>query len=224
VAFGKSTGPTIGRATELFHFSKRATCRLATSHIERDAIFKLRYQSYLRGGLIAKNAFGRYIEATDYATNTHLIGLYDNNKLISSLRLQTSSPTAPHFSSLELFPHVLEPLLKSNRTILDMSCVAADGGSSGVYSWLPYLTLRSWIVAAEQFHADYIVTVARPQHLPFYRRTLGCELRPELRQLPHRLHSVGLVMLDFATSAGPLYENLPFLRSSPTERQQLFAQ
>jgi hypothetical protein len=222
VAFGKSTAPALGRAAELFHFSKRITSRLATSHVDRDAIFKLRYQCYLRGGLIAKNSFGRYIDATDYAANTHLIGLYDDNKLISSLRLQISSPINPHFSSLELFPHVLEPLLKSNSTILDMSCVAAGGGSSGAHSWLPYLSLRSWIVAAEHFHADYIVTAARPQHLPFYQRTLGCELRSKLRQPPHRLDSVALVMLNFTTFAQSLYENLPFLRSTPTERQQVF--
>jgi hypothetical protein len=222
VAFGIPRAPVIGRAAELFDFSKRITYRIATSHLERDAIFKLRYQSYLRNGIIAKNVFGRYIEAADHTANTYLIGLYDNNKLVSSLRLQTGSSTTAHFSSLELFPHLFEPLLESNSTILEMSCVAADAGLSGPYRWLPYLTLRSWIVAAEHFHADYIVTAAQPQHLALYQRTLGCELNPELRQLPHRLVPVGLATLNFAASAESLYENLPFLRSTPTERRQLF--
>ena len=49
------------RAAQLYHFSKRVTCRLAVSHVERDAIFKLRYRSYFRAGLISQNSFGRYL-------------------------------------------------------------------------------------------------------------------------------------------------------------------
>ena len=213
---------SIRGAAQLSYFSKRVTYRLARSHVERDAIFKLRYQSYFRAGLISQNSFGRYIETADHAANTYLIGLYAGPKLVSSLRLQIGSPTTPNFSSLELFPHVLKPLLESNRTIVDMGCVAADGGLLGLYVWLPYLALRPWITAAEYFHADYIVAATRPQHQPFYQRALGCELHSDLQPAPRHIGSVGLVSLDFATSAKSLYENLPFLRSTPSERQRLF--
>src|ERR1700730_9737559 len=80
------------RAAQLFHFSKRVTCRLAVGHVERDAIFKLRYRSYLRAGLISQNSFGRYLEHADHAANTCLMGLYVERKLVSSLRLQMVSP------------------------------------------------------------------------------------------------------------------------------------
>jgi hypothetical protein len=66
---------SIRRAAQLSHFSKRVTYRLATSHVERDAIFKLRYQSYLLTGLISQNSFERYIENADHAPNSYLIGL-----------------------------------------------------------------------------------------------------------------------------------------------------
>jgi hypothetical protein len=115
------------RAAQLFHFSKRVTCRLAGSHVERDAIFKLRYRSYLRAGLISQNSFGRFLERADHAANTYLMGLYVDRKLVSSLRLQIGSPTTPGFSSLELFSNVLEPLRRSNKTVVDLSCVATDG-------------------------------------------------------------------------------------------------
>ena len=213
---------SIHRAAQLSYFSKRVSYRLATSHVERDAIFKLRYQSYLLTGLISKNSFGRYIETADHATNSYLIGLYVGCKLVSSLRLQIGSTTTPNFSSLHLFSHVLKALLESNRTILDMGCVAADGGQSGLYVWLPYLALRPWIMAAEYFRADYIVAATRPEYRPFYQRALGCEVHSDLRQAPHHTGRVALVTLDFATSANGLYQNLPFLRSTPAERQQLF--
>src|SRR5579859_5187204 len=118
---------SIQRAAQLSRFSKRVSCRLAGSHVERDAIFKLRYRSYLRAGLISQNSFGRFLERADHAANTYLMGLYVDRKLVSSLRLQISSPTAPGFSSLELFPSVLEPLRRSNKTVVDLSCVATDG-------------------------------------------------------------------------------------------------
>jgi hypothetical protein len=215
-------GLSIRRIAQLSHFSKRVTCKLASSYVERDAIFKLRYQCYLRAGLVSQNSFGRYIEPADHADNTYLMGLCIDRRLVSSLRLQIGSLATFNFSSLELFPDVLQPILRNDKTVIDMSCVATDGDLARPYVWLPYMILRSWIIAAEHFHADYIAAAVRPQHQAFYRRVLNCELHSELRPPPHRLASVGLVSLNFATSAKRLYENLPFLRSTPSERQQLF--
>jgi hypothetical protein len=213
---------SIQRIAQLSNFSKRVTCRIARSYVERDAIFKLRYQSYLRAGLISQNSFRRYVEPADHAANACLLGLYVDRRLVSSLRLQIGCATDPNFASLKLFPHVLKPPLRGNKTVIDMSCVATDGELARLYVWLPYLILRSWIMAAEHFHADYIAAAVRPQHQLFYKRALSCELHSELRVLPNHLAGVGLVTLDFATSAKRLYENFPFLRSTPSERQQLF--
>jgi hypothetical protein len=210
------------RAAELSHFSKRVTCKVARSHVERDAIFKLRYQSSLRAGLIPQNSFGRYLEPADHAANTYIIGLHVDHKLVSTLRLQIGSPLIPSFSSLELFPDVLEPLRRSRKTVVDLGCVATDAEFARQYAWLPYIVLRSWIIAAEHFHADYISAAVRPQHQLFFKRALDCIVHAEARLLPHHLASVGLVTLNFADSAERLYENLPFLRSTPSERQDLF--
>lgn len=215
-------GLSVRRSAQVSHFSKRVTCKLASSYVERNAIFKFRYQSYFRAGLVSQNAFGQLIEPADHADNTYLMGLCIDRRLVSSLRLQIGSAATPNFSSLELFPDVLEPILRNNKTVIDMSCVATDGELAWPCVWLPYMILRSWIIAAEHFHADYIAAAVRPQHQVFYQRVLNCELHSELRPPPHRLASVGLVSLNFASSAKRLYENLPFLRSTPSERQQLF--
>ena len=207
---------SVQRTAQLVQFSKRVTCRFARSYAERDGIFKLRYRSYSRAGLISENSFGRHIEPADHLANAYLMGLYVDRRLVSSLRLQVGTLTTPICSSLELFPHVLEPLLRSNKPVVEMSCVATDGDIARSYVWLPYLVLRSWIVAAEHFHANYIATAVQPQHQLFYKRALDCEVHPELRLPPHQLATVGLVTLDFATSAKRLYENLPFLRSTPS--------
>jgi len=170
--------------------------------------------------MISENFFERHIEAADHMRNSYLIGLYVDRKLVSSLRVQIGSATTPNFSAYELFPHVLEPLLRGNKTIVDMSCVATDGelGRSQSYDLLPYVVLRSWIIAAEHFNADYIAAAVQPQHQIFYTRVFGCDLHSEVK--PHHRTSVGLVTLDFANSAKRVYENLPFLRSTPHARME----
>ena len=213
---------SIRSTVEVSNFAKRVTCTFASRYVERDAIFKLRYQAYLRAGLVSENSFGRYIEAADHAANAYLMGLYVDRRLVSSLRLQIGSAAAPYFSSLELLPHVLEPILRSGKTIIDMSCVATEGVLARQYVLMPYLILRSWIMAAEHFHADYIAAVVRRQHQLFYKRVLDAELHSEIRLPAHHLTGLSLVILNFASSAKCLYENLPFLRSTPSERQQLF--
>jgi hypothetical protein len=215
---------SVERTAQLSDFSKRVRCKLARSYVERDAIFKLRYRSYFRAGLISENSFGRYIEAADHAANSYLIGLYVDRRLAGSLRIQISSATTPNFSSLELFAHVLEPFLRGNKTVVDMSCVATDGELARSYDLLPYVVLRSWIIAAEYFNADYIAAVVQPQHQIFYKRAFGCDLHSEVRPETHRLTSLGLITLDFANSAKRVYKNFPFLRSTSCERQRLFEQ
>jgi N-acyl amino acid synthase FeeM len=211
------------RLAQLSDFSERVTGRLARSYAERDAIFKLRYQSYLHAALIPQNAFGRYIEPSDHADNSYLMGLHVDRRLIGCLRLQVGRATSSDFSALQLFPHVLQPLLRGGKTLVHMSCVATHAELARSNVWLPYVILRAWIVAAEHFHADYIAAAIAPQHRLFYRRLLGCDLHAGNRPHPHHFAPMGLVTLDFAASAARIYENLPFLRSTRSERQQLFA-
>jgi hypothetical protein len=212
----------IHRLVQLSDFSERVTGRLARSYAERDAIFKLRYQSYLRGALIPQNAFGRYIEPGDHADNSYLLGLHVDHRLIGCLRLQVGRAASSDFSALELFPQVLQPLLRGGKTLVYMSCVATQTELARSYVWLPYAILRAWIVAAEHFQGDYIAAAVAPQHRLFYRRLLGCDVRAGSRTHPHCFAPVDLVTLDFAASAARIYENLPFLRSTRSERQQLF--
>jgi hypothetical protein len=213
---------SIQRTAQLLDFSNRVACKVARSYVERDAIFKLRYRSYVDDGLITNNSFGRYIEAADHAANSYLLGLYVDRKLISSLRIQIGSAATSNISSLELFPQFFEPFLGANKTVVDMSCVAADKALARSYRLVPYVVLRSWIIAAEHFNADYIAAAVPPQHQAFYRRALRCELHPKAGQQTHHVPSIGLITLNFAHSAKCLYENLPFLHSTPSERQQLF--
>ncbi len=222
VSPGERTAASAQRDAELSAFSKRVTCKVARSQHEREAIFKLRYQTFLRSGLIAPNSFERYVEPADHAANAYLVGLYIDRKLVGSLRLQKCTFATPGFPSVELFPELLRPLLRNGNSVVEMSCVATDGNLARLNPWTPYAIIRAWIVAAEHFGADHIVTTARPQHQLFYQRVLDCEVCTEQRPLPYHLSSVGLVTLNFAAQAERVYVKLPYLRSTSSERSQLF--
>jgi hypothetical protein len=94
------------RTAQLSDFSGRVTYKLAQTYIERDAIFKHRYKSFLRAGLISSNSFERHIEAADHETNSYLIGLHTDRKLISSLRIQVMGAAHPDSVSVSIFPEI----------------------------------------------------------------------------------------------------------------------
>jgi N-acyl-L-homoserine lactone synthetase len=210
------------RDAELSAFSKRVSLRIAKRSHEREAIFKLRYQAFLRSGMIVANSFERYVEPADHAPDTYLVGVHIDSKLVGSLRLSKNTLASPGFPAIDVFPELVRPLLENNKSIVEMSCVATHGDLARLNPRTPYAIIRAWIVAAEHFGADYIVTTARPQHQLFYQRTLGCEVYPDQRQLPYHLSSAGLVTLNFSAAAERLYRTFPYLRSTSSESAQLF--
>lgn len=198
-------------------------CRPAHALEERQAIFQLRYQAYLRDGTISPNPLRTFTDAADDAENAHLLGFYIGGKLASSVRLHIGSPKHPYFPSLEVFPDVLWPLVNSGKVVVDLTCFAADETLSRVNRMLPYFTLRPWILAAEYFHADDLLAATLVQHQPFFRRAFNSRLLSEHpRRYPQLAKPHSLVALHFASTAKQLYLKYPFLRATMVERQELF--
>ena len=67
--------------------SDRIDYRLADSDERRDAIFRLRYQAYIRDGTISPNASRTFSDRYDEIGNIYLWGLYVDDELASSIRL-----------------------------------------------------------------------------------------------------------------------------------------
>jgi hypothetical protein len=218
----RSTSATTPFSEHLSALSTRITCKRAESYQEREAIFHLRYQSYLRAGILSTNPFARFTDDADRADNTYLFALHVDGRLASSLRLHVRSPRTPQFPSLALFPHALRPLLEDGKGIVDLSYVVANEPLSRQHRFLPYITLRPWIMAAEHFEAKHLVAAVKLEHLPFYERAFNCQVHAEVRQLPHLCARASLVTLDFESAAKHLYGKHPFLRSSPSERRRIF--
>src|SRR5262245_66087307 len=69
---------------------ERVNYRRADTAGEREAIFRLRYEAYLREGAIAPSTNKRFCDAHDEAANTWIFGLYIEGELVSSIRLHVA--------------------------------------------------------------------------------------------------------------------------------------
>jgi len=218
-----ATSPEKDFADHLAALSARIEWGRAESSEERQAIFRLRYQAYLREGMIPANPFERFTDAADGAENAYLFGVYINGQLASSLRLHIGSRNHPNVPSLEVFPHVLQPLLSTGRVIIDCTCLVADERISRQHPALPYITLRPCMLAAEYFCGDDLLAAVRSEHQAFYRRAFDYRVLCEPRQHLQLTKPLSLMTLYFPMAANQLYEKYPFLRSSAFERDRLFA-
>jgi N-acyl-L-homoserine lactone synthetase len=200
----------------------RIDCRRADSGVEREAIFRLRYDAYLREGAISPNSSGMFSDRYDETPNAYLLGLYIDDKLASSIRIHVASREYPACLSLEAFPDILQPELNAGKVIIDPTRFVSDEGLSRLHRGLPYATLRLSMVAAEHFRADLVLAAVRVEHQAFYRRAFNQQLICEPRPYPNLTKPLSLMAIQYPTVVAELWRQYPFIPSTFFERQKLF--
>ncbi len=200
----------------------RIDCRRADSGEEREAIFRLRYQAYLREGAISANPSGRFTDADDETDNAYIFGLYVDGELASSLRLHIALGQHPKCPSLEVFPDVLQPLLDAGKVLVDSTRFVADEKLSRLHRGLPYATLRICMLAGEYFGADHLLAAVRAEHQAFYKRAFKHRVLCEPRPYPQLAKPISLMTVHFPSAAERLYRQYPFFRSSIFEQRRMF--
>jgi hypothetical protein len=200
----------------------RIEFRRADSPEDREAIFRLRYQAYLREGAISPNDSGRFADADDEADNAYIFGLYLDGELASSLRLHIGSKEHPDFPSLHVFPDILQPRLDAGRVILDITRFVADERLSRLHRGLPYASVRPTLLAAEYFHVDDMLAAVRVEHQAFYHRAFHHQVLCAARPYPQLAKPISLMSLDFPNAREWLYRRYPFFRSTVREQRMMF--
>ncbi len=200
----------------------RIDCRRADSGEEREAVFRLRYEAYLREGAIFPNSSGTFSDPYDETPNAYLFGLYIDDELASSIRIHVGSRERPNFPSLEVFPDILQPELDAGKVIIDPTRFVADESLSRLHRGLPYATLRLSMVAAEHFGADLVLAAVREEHQAFYRRAFDQRLIGEARPYPRLSKPISLMAVHYPTAVDKLWQQYPFIPSTFAERRKLF--
>jgi hypothetical protein len=202
---------------------ERVDYRRAEATEDREAIFRLRYQAYLREGAIPANPAERFSDALDEAPNAWLFGVYIDGELASSLRLHVASRQAPDLPALNVFSDLLTPEIAAGRTVIDPTRFVADRSASRRHPELCYVTTRLAWLASEYFQTHLLLATVRAEHQAFYRRTFGHRLLCDPRHYPSLAKPISLMALDYAMARERVPQRYPFFRSTFFERRMLFA-
>jgi len=202
---------------------ERVDYRRAETTEEREAIFRLRYEAYLREGAIPPNAGQRFADPLDDASNAWIFGVYVDGELASSIRLHVASRQSPDLPALGVFSDLLSPEIAAGKTVIDPTRFVADRTASRRYPELCYVTTRLAWLASEYFQTSLLLATVRAEHQAFYRRVFGHRLICDPRHYPSLAKPISLMALDYAMARERVPQRYPFFRSTFFERRMLFA-
>lgn len=150
--------------------SKEIVVREATDQDELNAIFRLRYESYLRKGYISPNPQGIMVDEWDeLSPTTHFIAT-ENDRVIGAVRLIMDSTKGLPME--RVFPEAIKSLRKQGRKVAEASTlVVAEVRSDSTRKLWVKLCRTLW-EKAEARHIDDICIAVTHNHLGFYKRLL----------------------------------------------------
>jgi hypothetical protein len=201
---------------------QRVEYRRADSPDDREAIFGLRYDAYLREGEIGALPSRRFADHVDDEPNTFNIGVFIDGALAGAIRLSVTMPRGAWLPAFDVFEDILSPQIQAGKTFVDPSKFVADYESSKRHPELPYVTLRVAWVAMAYFKADLMLGAIRVEHLAFYKRLWSCHLLCPPRPYPGLCTPVCLVTVDYPAVQNEVHRRHPFFQSSFLEQKLLF--
>ncbi|MGE0750399.1 MAG: hypothetical protein AB7K64_07420 [Variibacter sp.] len=204
------------------HFMQRVDYRRADTPEQREAIFRLRYDAYVRDGYIKPNPTRRFTDPVDDRDNTWLFGVYVDDRLVSAIRMTVTLPGNTYVPAHDVFAETLDPYLAAGKILVDPSRFITDRDASKQHLELRYVTLRLPWLALGYFGADYMLAAVRTTHEAFYRRLWGHQTVCPPKLYPNLKMHVGLMMLDYRNQRIAVHRRYPFFESSAFERRMLF--
>jgi hypothetical protein len=201
---------------------ERVEYRRAETQEDKDAIFRLRHDAYMREGAIAPHPSGRFFDPFDEASNVWIIGMFIDGELASSIRLHVADRENAPLPAYTVFPDILGPRLRRGEVIVDPTRFVTRLDFSRRFHEMPYLTVRPGWMAGEFFKADYILATIRTEHQGYYRRVFGHETWCAARDYPTLKKPIACMGLDYFEMRDRVEQRYPFYQSSAAERATLF--
>jgi hypothetical protein len=204
------------------YLMSRLDYRLAGTPDEYEAIYRLRYDAYLREEAIAPSRSQRLHDRFDEAPNSWTFGLYLDGRLCTSIRISHASGANFETPAVDAFSDLLLPEIEAGRTVVDPNRFVADYEASRLYPELPYITVRLGFVASEYFGSDLGTATVRREHQAFYRKVFGLKPLCEPRPYPTLTKPLCLMLVEYPKVRETILSRFPFMRSTFFERRMLF--
>ncbi len=216
----KSLQPALAeRVRELL---QRVSYRRADTDEDREAIYRLRYEAYLGEGAIEPNFGRRFSDRYDDLDNGWTIGIQMGGRYVSSMRVHVATRDYPEMVAADVFPDEVKPLIEAGNVIVDPTRLVVDPGPAGAIPGLAYLTVRIGTMAAEYFHADYVLATVRAEHQAFYRKVFDAKVVCDPRPYPGLIKPLSLMILNLREVRDRVAARYPFFVSSRAEQAALF--
>lgn len=219
---GSEDAPELGFNERLRAFTQQIECREAIIDAERENIYKLRYVGYERAGMLPAGAPEYIKDRYDQSENAKTFGLYLEGRLAASIRVHVASRKFPIAPALTVYSDYLQPLLDSNKIIVDPTRHVVDARESRQFPKLPYATVRVAWMACEHCGADYVLATIHKAHQAFYWRLFGRTLTSEARLYPGIAKPVFLLVWDYRQIRDRVHSRYPYLTSTESERRAIF--
>jgi N-acyl amino acid synthase FeeM len=207
----------------VLRFLERVEHRIARTDREREEVFRLRHDAYVRNGLMRPRGDGKlFDERYDNALNAWIAMTIVGGELAGSVRVSVGVGAEANLPCVRVFPDVVGPRLAAAGTAVEYTRLSAKLSLSSAHPELPYAIMRPGYMAAEQFDADYAITTPRLEHMPFYRRVFEFDAWCEPRPYPGLTAKFACMGVDFHKSRGRVEARYPFYKSTRAEREALF--
>jgi N-acyl-L-homoserine lactone synthetase len=214
--------PAASFADRVSALLEKVDYRQAVSEAEKDAIYALRYDAYLREGAIPPSFSKRLTDRFDDLDNAYTFGVFVDGRLAASLRVHVATADYPDMPAMNVFSDLLAGDIAAGKTIVDPTRFVVDHAMARLYPELPYATTRIGWMAGEYFAADGILATVRTEHQAFYRRVFGHELVADARPYPTLIKPLSLMRLNYFAQRERVHQRYPFFRSTLFERRMLF--
>jgi N-acyl amino acid synthase FeeM len=213
----------LGFSDRVLKFLRRVEHRIARTDCDREAAFRLRYDAYVRNGLMERRPDRKLFDPRyDTAANAWITLTFVDGELAATTRLNLGTGEDAVLPCLAVYPDVVAPRLRAGLTILETTRLAANIEISSSNPEVAYLAMRPGYMAAVHFDIDLAVASPRLEHMAFYRRVLQfvpwCEPRP----YPGLTTNFGCMGADFQDVRARVEARYPFYKSTTIERAALF--
>lgn len=201
---------------------ERTEYRFCERGEDLEAIYRLRYDSYLAAGMVRADAMRMVADSFDELPNAYRFGIFYDGLLVSTVRLHYVSREFPISPSNKVFGDILEERIAAGESFVDPSRFAAAGEWSRTLRVLPYVTLRLAVLACKHFNPTYCLTAIKEEHSAFYHRVFRSTPATGPRNYPGLTVPVHLLQSNCADNLEGIIARFPFFRSTRLERRMLF--
>jgi hypothetical protein len=163
-----------------------------------------------------------FTDRYDQSPNAKTFGLYVEGELAASIRIHVASRCVPIAPAMNVYPDYIQPLLDSDKIVIDPTRHVVDAAAARLFPKLPYATIRLAWIACEHYGADYVLATIPQSHQAFYRRIFGRVIASDPRTYPGIAKPVVMLASDYRQTRGDVHSRYPYLISTDGEREAIF--